>query len=46
MPEPPSREDALRMFGILLRTGRLARLGGGRFRVGENTRFGPARQAG
>jgi hypothetical protein len=46
MPEAPSREDALRVFGILLRQGRLARAEGGRFRAGPHTRFGPARAAG
>ncbi len=45
LPEPPNREDALRIFGALLRQGRLARIEGGRFRVGDATRFGPARQA-
>ncbi len=45
LPEPPEREDALRVFGALLRQGRLSRVEGGRFRVGAATRFGPARHA-
>lgn len=45
LPEPPNREDALRVFGALLRQGRLARVEGGRFRVGASTRFGAARHA-
>jgi hypothetical protein len=45
LPEPPEREDALRVFGALLRQGRLARVEGGRFRVGAATRFGPSRHA-
>lgn len=45
LPEPPSREDALRVLGILLRQGRLARVEGGRFRVGAEARFDPARHA-
>lgn len=45
LPEPPNREDALRIFGSLLRQGRLSRVEGGRFRIGAETRFGPARHA-
>jgi hypothetical protein len=42
----PGREDVLRVIGTLLREGRLARAGNGRFRPGPLSRLDPARLAG
>lgn len=46
MDREPSREEALRVFGTLLREQRLARAGNGRFRPGPLSQVGPARLAG
>ena len=38
-PDGFSREDGLRAFGMLLRTGKLKKLSGGRFAVTEQTDY-------
>ena len=46
LPGEPSREEGLGAFGTLLNDGRLARVGSGRFRVSEESRFNPGKLAG
>lgn len=46
LPGEPSREEGLGAFGTLLNDGRLARVGSGRFRVSEDSRFNPGKLAG
>lgn len=41
-----SREDRLRLFGQLLREGKIQKSAGGRFTVSEDIRFKPRRAAG
>jgi len=38
-PEAPSREDGLRAFGTLLRTGKLVKTDDGKFALSKNSRF-------
>jgi hypothetical protein len=46
LPEPPDREEGLRAFGALLREGRIVPVAGGRYRIGDGSRFDPSRLAG
>ncbi len=45
MEQEPLREDGLRAFGLLLREGRISKLGNGRYRATPDNRFNPELRA-